>query len=174
MIKKIKIPVKLEVSFCFLDSNNYIIVRSEKFQTSYFLMVPFSLNITKRDAYFIIESTNLKDLYFFQKKLLMFLKKFINLYKKTIILKGLGLKVTQVDDILELKLGYSHIIKIKVPSSIFNVIINKNIITVEGFNNIEIGNFLTKVRQLRLPNIYKGKGIWYKNEIINLKNIKKT
>jgi ribosomal protein L6P/L9E len=45
---------------------------------------------------------------------------------------------------------------------------------VEGFEAYKVGNFLKKLRNLKAPDIYKGKGFWYKNEIKIFKEIKKT
>jgi len=94
---------------------------------------------------------------------------------KKLILKGLGLKA-QLDgtqSILELKLGFSHEIKIGFSKQDFNISVHKNIISVEGFNLEKINNFLHKIRLLKFPNAYKGKGIWYKNETRIYKVIKK-
>jgi large subunit ribosomal protein L6 len=54
-----------------------------------------------------------------------------------------------------------------------NIKVNKNFIIVEGFDAVEVGNFSSKIRRLRVPDIYKGKGVWYKNEIKILKELKK-
>jgi ribosomal protein L6P/L9E len=52
--------------------------------------------------------------------------------------------------------------------------VNKNILTFEGFDPVAVGNFANKVRSLKFPDVYKGKGFWYKNEVRSLKEIKKT
>ena len=51
---------------------------------------------------------------------------------------------------------------------------NNNILTAEGFEPDNIGNFLEKIRKLKKIDSYKGKGFWYKNESRVLKEIKKT
>lgn len=95
--------------------------------------------------------------------------------RKKLILKGLGLKVSLSENkkFLNFKLGFSHNIFMEIPEIISLVTILKNSIVLESFNPIELGNFANKIRILRKPNIYKGKGIWYKNEKISLKPIKK-
>jgi large subunit ribosomal protein L6 len=97
-------------------------------------------------------------------------------YKKKLILKGLGFKASLSTDLsfLELKLGYSHTIKIKVPLESLTVKVDKSTLIVEGSDPVKVGNFATQIRNLKYPDSYKGKGFWYKNEIIALKEVKKT
>jgi len=96
---------------------------------------------------------------------------------KKLVLKGLGLKVriyTQLSfKILELKLGFSHLITIVIPKDI-QVKVNKTLIFISSKNKVLLGNFLYRIHSLKAPNAYKGKGIWYKNEIKVLKVIKKV
>ena len=90
-----------------------------------------------------------------------------------LILKGLGLKVQIVDDFLEFKLGYSHRCFIKLEKEI-GVKIKKNLLFLQSVNKELLGNFLYKIKILKKPDVYKGKGIWYKNEKISLKPVKKS
>jgi len=56
----------------------------------------------------------------------------------------------------------------------FKVVLDKNTLTIEGVDKVKVGNFVNKIRNLKLPDSYKGKGFWYKNEVIKLKEINKT
>ena len=47
-------------------------------------------------------------------------------------------------------------------------------LVIEGKSKSKVGNFANKIKKFRLPDIYKGKGIWYKNEVKIFKEIKKT
>jgi ribosomal protein L6P/L9E len=107
---------------------------------------------------------------------LKWLKSFEKPLKKKLILKGLGFRasVLSSENILELKLGFSHIIKIAIPVNELSVKVDKNTLIVEGADPVKIGNFVTYIRNLKFPDSYKGKGFWYKNETITLKEIKKT
>jgi ribosomal protein L6P/L9E len=49
----------------------------------------------------------------------------------------------------------------------------KNIITVQGTDKKFIGDFVSKIRNIKKPDAYKGKGFWLRNEIRPLKDIKK-
>jgi large subunit ribosomal protein L6 len=96
--------------------------------------------------------------------------------KKQLSLKGLGFKSELLDNgnILELKLGLSHTVRVKVPSNDVKLEVNNNIINVSGFDAISVGNFVESIRRLKKPDAYKGKGFWLEGESKALKEIKKT
>jgi len=75
---------------------------------------------------------------------------------------------------LEFKIGLSHIVSLEIPSHDVVVFLIKNTIVVEGINPVVVGNFLKKIKNLKIPGSYTGKGFWYKNEIKILKPVKKT
>jgi hypothetical protein len=81
------------------------------------------------------------------------------------VLKDLG--------VIEFKLGFSHLKKIKIPVDEISVHVQKSTLFVEGRDCVLIGNFLNKIRSLKVPDIYKGKGFWYKYQKEHLKIIKK-
>jgi ribosomal protein L6P/L9E len=97
-------------------------------------------------------------------------------FKKQLVLKGLGFKadVSKDKQKLELKLGFSAIITLPIPTDEVKVTINKNTISLEGFDPAAVGNFATKIKSLKFPDAYKGKGFWDRNEVRVLKEIKKT
>ena len=69
---------------------------------------------------------------------------------------------------LILNLGLSHPITIPLPEGIrFEV--DKDIICVAGCDRAQVGKVAAEIRSLRLPDVYKGKGIRYKDEVIKLK-----
>ena len=95
-------------------------------------------------------------------------------HRSKLVMKGLGLKARFGfrKKFIELRLGYSHPLRIKMDSQI-KAGIEKSILVFSSLNKSKLGNFVYKIRKLRFPNPYKGKGIWYKNERFNLKVIKK-
>ena len=116
----------------------------------------------------------LKKFFFF---FFNFYKQLDRFYCKKILLKGLGFKVVShvPGSFLELKIGYSHFVKIYFPKKDdLKLYINKNMLVIEGKSKSKVGNFANKIKKFRLPDIYKGKGIWYKNEVKIFKEIKKT
>jgi large subunit ribosomal protein L6 len=96
-------------------------------------------------------------------------------FSKKLFLKGLGYKTTLSENrtIINLKLGYSHIIPLNIPSDKIQLKQRKNLITLKGCDPSQVGNFAGKIRHLKVPDAYKGKGCWYKNETKILKQLKK-
>jgi large subunit ribosomal protein L6 len=130
------------------------------------------------NSYFFYKKENTLFLTTLKSDTLSFLSSFFQIFnkisKKILILKGLGLKIffNNKTRSLEFKLGYSHILILKVDKEIF-VGIKKNIIFLQSLNKEKLGNFSFKIKNLRHPDCYRGKGIWYKNEKIKMKQVKK-
>lgn len=83
-------------------------------------------------------------------------------------LVGTGYRAEVGADILTLAVGHSHPIKIKAPEGIvFKV--EKSTISVEGADRQIVGQTAARIRALRPPEPYKGKGIKYQEEVVKRK-----
>lgn len=95
-------------------------------------------------------------------------------YKKELELVGVGYRATATGQVLELSLGYSHAIYIKLPSEVkveAKSERNKNpLIILESSDKQLLGQVCAKIRSLRKPEPYKGKGIKFVGEIIRRKS----
>jgi len=90
-------------------------------------------------------------------------------YEKKLEMVGVGYNAKLKGSDLEIEAGYSHPVIIKAPEDIsFNVEKN-NKITVSGINKQEVGDIAAKIRDVRKPEPYKGKGIKYIDEHIRRK-----
>lgn len=172
-LKTLKIPYKIKFSV-YLIANKKFLVLTTKEQKSIFLLLPKYFVIKKINNFIKIKGKiNLENVTFFKRLNFLLNKKSI-IIRKQLVLKGLGFKMQKsLDNALELKLGFSHKILLKIPNDL-SVNINKNKISIEGFNKNLVGNFIEKIRSLRIPDDYKGKGFWHKNENKILKAIKKS
>lgn len=94
-------------------------------------------------------------------------------YTKKLILEGVGYKSVVKGSALELALGFSHPVNVPIPGGIM-VTAEKNLITISGIDKELVGEFSAKIRDLKKPEPYKGKGFRYENEIIRRKQGKKT
>ncbi len=81
---------------------------------------------------------------------------------------GTGYRAKTEGDKLILTVGYSHDIE-KVAPKGTKIDVKKNIITIEGSDRQVVGEFAAKIRETRPPEVYKGKGIKYKDEFIKKK-----
>ena len=95
-------------------------------------------------------------------------------YRKEMELVGVGYRATATGQVLELSLGYSHAIYIKLPTEIkveAKTERNKNpLIILESDDKQLLGQVCAKIRSLRKPEPYKGKGIKFVGEIIRRKS----
>lgn len=94
-------------------------------------------------------------------------------YQKNLELVGVGYKATNQGNLLDLALGFSHNIIFEVPSELkVSTLTEKGQnpkIMLEGIDKQLIGQVAAKIRSLRKPEPYKGKGVRYANEIVRRK-----
>lgn len=95
------------------------------------------------------------------------------LYVKKLILEGVGFKSEVKGKDLHLALGFSHPVVVPIPEGL-TVTAEKNNITVTGIDKELVGQFTAKVRAMKKPEPYKGKGFRYDTEVIRRKAGKKT
>lgn len=94
-------------------------------------------------------------------------------YTKKLVLDGVGFKTELSGDSITFALGFSHPVKVKVPTGL-SVVVEKNNITITGIDKELVGQFTSSVRALKKPEPYKGKGFHYDTEVIRRKQGKKA
>lgn len=90
-------------------------------------------------------------------------------FLKRLIFIGIGYKAKIDNNLLILKLGFSHLISYKIPSNIKINILKPNLISIFGNDISYINNISSLIRSLKKPEPYKGKGIRYIGENIRRK-----
>jgi large subunit ribosomal protein L6 len=90
-------------------------------------------------------------------------------FERRLEMKGVGYRAQIQGKELILSLGYSHPVKIVIPSEIEIVLEGTTNIIIRGIDKEKVGQLAATIRSKRLPEPYKGKGILYKNEIIKRK-----
>jgi len=94
-------------------------------------------------------------------------------YKRKLELFGVGFKATNAGNVLDLTLGYSHNIIFEVPKELKVATAQEKgqnpMITLEGIDKQLIGQVAAKLRSLRKPEPYKGKGVRYVGEVVRKK-----
>nr|ARW69377.1 ribosomal protein L6 [Polysiphonia sp.] len=90
-------------------------------------------------------------------------------FEKKLIIEGVGYRSQIEGKNLILNMGYSHPVKIETPKDIIIKVENNTNISISGINKESVGQTAAKIRSIRPPEPYKGKGIKYENEIINRK-----
>ncbi|GMH30144.1 hypothetical protein Nepgr_031987 [Nepenthes gracilis] len=89
---------------------------------------------------------------------------------------GVGFKARAESDgrLLYLKLGYSHEVELTVPPAVRVFCFKPNIICCTGIDKQRTHQFAATVRSCKPPEVYKGKGIMYVDEVIKKKQGKKS
>ncbi|MEB3223005.1 MAG: 50S ribosomal protein L6 [Candidatus Sericytochromatia bacterium] len=94
-----------------------------------------------------------------------------NGFKKTLEINGVGYRAAVAGSKLTLQMGYSHPVEIEAPQGITFIVPPgpKPSVVVEGIDKQLVGDMAAKVRSVRPPEPYKGKGIKYDYEVIRRK-----
>jgi len=178
LIKQFSFAINKDISFKYFLINNKIFIVYIVYNRLFYLMVPAFLNIKKIGLNFFMWANikyenDLNQYYSFYNKI-FFLNDVNKKYKKKLFLKGLGFKISydKFSHSLSFKLGFSHLILFTLPSNI-SVSLNKTTLLLESKNSIVLGDITQKIKLLKTPDVYKGKGFVIKNELIRLKPIKK-
>lgn len=86
-------------------------------------------------------------------------------FKKQLELNGVGFKVALTGRKFTLNLGFSHPVDVELPEGL-EATVEKNLITITGFDKQLVGQFAANLRSLKKPEPYKGKGLKYLDEVI--------
>jgi large subunit ribosomal protein L6 len=95
-------------------------------------------------------------------------------FVKRLVFVGVGYRVESISkDEMTLKLGFSHLISIKIPATVTVYSPKRTVLILKSFDLQFLNEFVSFIRSHKRPDIYKGKGILLKNELIHLKDEKK-
>ena len=89
-------------------------------------------------------------------------------FSKTLEVIGVGYKVAVKGNIVDLAVGYSHPVLVDLPKGISAVAEGQKL-TLSGIDKELVGETAAKIRRLRKPEPYKGKGIKYETETVRRK-----
>jgi len=90
-------------------------------------------------------------------------------FKKELELVGVGYRAQKVGEKVVLQVGYSHPVEVLPPPGVSVGVVGTNRISVQGIDKELVGDVAAKIRAIRPPDSYKGKGIRYAGERIRLK-----
>ncbi len=90
-------------------------------------------------------------------------------FEKILEIQGVGYRATLEDGKMVMQIGYSHPISIESPKGIEFEVEKQKIIKIKGIDKQLVGETAAKIRLLRKPEPYKGKGIRYIDEVVRRK-----
>ena len=95
-------------------------------------------------------------------------------FEKVLEIEGVGYRASMEGKDISLALGYAHPVIFKIPEGVAAAVIKNTTITLHGINKELVGQTAAKLRALKKPEPYKGKGIRYRGEVVRRKAGKKV
>lgn len=95
-------------------------------------------------------------------------------FHTNLLLSGVGFRAQKKDNNIEFKLGYSHLVNLPNDPNVKLDIFKNTSLHLHGCSKEQLGNFAARIKHLRLPDSYKGKGIRVRGVNLRLKEGKKT
>ena len=90
-------------------------------------------------------------------------------FQKSLELVGIGYRAQMAGEKLVFQVGYSHPVEVSPPPGISFAVVGTSRINVDGIDKELVGDVAAKIRAIRPPDHYKGKGIRYAGEMVRLK-----
>ncbi len=90
-------------------------------------------------------------------------------FEKRLAIQGVGYRAALRGDDIQLTVGYSHAVDIKAPDGIEFEVPTPTSIVVKGISKQAVGEIAARIRKVRPPEPYKGKGIRYEGEVVQRK-----
>jgi len=90
-------------------------------------------------------------------------------FEKSLEIVGVGYRAEKSGDKLTIRAGHSHPVEVSPLSGISLDVEGANRIKVSGIDREAVGEMAAKIRSIRPPDAYKGKGIRYAGEVVHLK-----
>ena len=98
-----------------------------------------------------------------------FIKGVTDGYEKQLEITGVGFKAAVQGNVLEMSLGFSHLVKHPIPEGITIKATKPTQLTVTGIDKVKVGEVAAEIRDYFRPEPYKGKGIKYVGEYVKRK-----
>ncbi|MFH0767193.1 MAG: 50S ribosomal protein L6 [Bacillota bacterium] len=87
-------------------------------------------------------------------------------FKKQLEIRGVGYRAALQGNVVNLSMGYSHPVDLEIPAGITVTIPKNTDVIIEGADKQAVGEFTAKIRSVRKPEPYLGKGIRYVDEYV--------
>lgn len=165
-----KKPIKLPQGVSWQLEDRQLVVKGPKGENR--LALPLGISLKQENNELLVQIDNPKE----KKALWGLYRSLINNsiigvtqgFEKKLELQGVGFKANVSGQNLTLEVGFSHPVVLPIPEGL-KVNVEKNIISVSGVDKEKVGLFAAKIRAVRKPEPYQGKGIRYLGEIVRRK-----
>ncbi|NCO24485.1 MAG: 50S ribosomal protein L6 [Candidatus Infernicultor aquiphilus] len=167
-----KMPITIPKGVKVEVNNNKIKVSGEKgtLERIFHSDIPIKIEENKIYVSRISESKFHRALHGLTRSLINNMVKGVSLgFEKVLEIQGVGYRATLESGKMVIQIGYSHPIKVEPPEGIEFEVEKQKIIKIRGIDKQLVGETAAKIRILRKPEPYKGKGIRYIDEVVRRK-----
>ncbi len=140
-----------------------------------FINFPHHTSLVLKDNYLTISSNSIKSAFYgtYQRKLKALIHGLSLRYTSHLKFVGVGYRARIENDLIILRLGYSHEISLLIPTNLKVSVVKRNNVKVIGSNLEEVRQYAYKLRSFRRPEPFKGKGVVILGEVVRRKEGKK-
>lgn len=167
--KPIEIPSGVEIE---IADGNVINVKGPKGQLS--LAAAPSLSIAREDGALVVsrpdDHRNNRSLHGLTRTLVANMVEGVTKgFTKNLDIQGVGYRAAMDGKDLVLNLGFSHPVRMVPPEGITFAVEGQNRVSVSGIDKQSVGEEAARIRRVRPPEPYKGKGVRYEGEVVRRK-----
>jgi len=166
-----KLPIEIKSGTTVQVNGNTVSVSGVKGQMSYTL--PEGITVKEESGQLLVarvkDSDELNAVWGLARALISNLVQGVDSgFEKKLELQGVGYRAQMQGNDIVLNLGFSHPVKFS-PKEGIKIAVSENIITISGMDKMLVGETAAKIRAVRKPEPYKGKGIRYVGEVVRRK-----
>lgn len=170
-------PIKIEESVTVLINDSEVTVTGPKGEIKISLPVDVAAEI-KENEVLLTAKEETKQSHSNHGTLRMIIANAVegvkNGFEKRLELVGVGYRAKMEGLNLSMNLGWNHPVKVEPIEGITIEVPEETKIVIKGYNKQKVGEFAAKIREIRKPEPYKGKGIRYEGEYVRRKSSKSS
>ncbi len=167
-----KLPIEIPTGIQAKIENNFIIVKGSKGELKQELNNLVKVEVLEKEIKVSIKNEKVKK----ERAFWGLYRSLINNmvqgvetgFEKKLEVNGVGYRIALAGKKLTLNVGYSHPVDFELPEGITGAV-EGNVITISGIDKQLVGEVAAKIRKIKKPEPYKGKGIKYIDEVIRRK-----
>jgi len=165
----IKVPANVKVQ---VDDSNHVVV--EAGQTRLERTIPEGMRLIQEDGELRVERPNdarqNRALHGLTRSLVANMVTGVTEgFTRRLEINGVGYRAAKVGDLVMFQVGFSHPVAFEPPPGVTLVVEGNNRIVVSGADKEMVGEAAARIRRIRPPEPYKGKGIKYAEEVVRRK-----
>lgn len=164
--KVIQVPAGVTVS---ISPENYVVVKGPKGQLEFQFNKKLDINLKGNEITISRPNDEIftRKIHGTTRALLANMVTGVSVgFKKQLEIRGVGYRAALQGNVVNLSMGYSHPVNLEIPAGVTVSIPKNTDVIIEGIDKQVVGEFAAKIRSIRKPEPYLGKGIRYVDEFV--------